>query len=365
MQNPFSPSFGKLPEIYLGRENDVRHIVENFENRNSPYQTTLVYGMRGTGKTAFLTDVSREAAKRENWVTVDLVMGTSMVQVLIDTIYVKAKSSLQKFVDSISGVTVSAFALSIDVNRSSADAQYQTLLMKLLEELKKKNIWVLVTIDEVKSSPELREFASVYQLCLRNDYNISLVMAGLPQNVSELQNDDVLTFLLRAARITLAPIDRWLIKNSYAKAFAGNRKIDDAQLIEISRMTQGYAYAFQLLGYYLWEDSADGQKITQDIIEQALVPYKADLFRNAYVKIYQSLTNVERRFATVMAESGEESVPFGTIVNGMNKPKNYVSTYRLRLLDTQVIEAPSHGYLHFTLPFFGEFILENNALTAS
>ncbi len=32
-------------------------------------------------------------------------------------------------------------------------------------------------------------------------------MTGLPSEVSELQNDNVLTFLLRSGRLTLTPVD--------------------------------------------------------------------------------------------------------------------------------------------------------------
>lgn len=287
-------------------------------------------------------------------------MGTPLLQVLADSIYARSQTWLEKILKSISGIHLSAFGITFDAEEKGTAYQYQILLLKILDELKKRNMWVLVTIDEVKDTPEIREFASVYQLLLRHECNICLLMAGLPENVSELQNDDVLTFLLRAGRITLKPIDLWMIRESYAKAFAGHREITDENLTRISRMTRGYAYAFQLLGYYLWQESEG--KIDLQIIEQAEKSYRADLYLNSYLKIYQGLTGVEREFLMAMADYGEEEVPFGSIVAAMGKSKSYVSVYRLRLLDTQVIETSRHGYVRFTLPLFGQFMLDAKEL---
>lgn len=41
------------------------------------------------------------------------------------------------------------------------------------------------------------------------------MMTGLPKNVSELQNNDVLTFLLRSGRIPLGPLDALDIQFRY------------------------------------------------------------------------------------------------------------------------------------------------------
>ncbi|EID83905.1 hypothetical protein MSI_27140 [Treponema sp. JC4] len=75
-------------------------------------------------------------------------------------------------------------------------------------------------------------------------------MAGLPQNVSELQNDNQLTFLLRAPRITLEPLDSSNVRFNYKKKFEkGGRTIDEKALDKMTKACSGYAYAFQLLGW--------------------------------------------------------------------------------------------------------------------
>ena len=47
MNNPFNPSFGKVPPIYIDRTAQIEELVSELRNPDSPYQTTLVYGNAG------------------------------------------------------------------------------------------------------------------------------------------------------------------------------------------------------------------------------------------------------------------------------------------------------------------------------
>ena len=85
--NPFNPSFGKVPTVFLDRNKLVNTVTKNLENPNSPYQTTLIYGLRGVGKTSFLTDVSKNVAKKKNWIVVNLVPNDKILPTLIEGIY--------------------------------------------------------------------------------------------------------------------------------------------------------------------------------------------------------------------------------------------------------------------------------------
>ena len=231
----------------------------------------------------------------------------------------------------------------------------------MAEMLKKRGLSLLITIDEISSTPELREFAGIYQLLLRNNYHIALLMAGLPNKVSELQNDELLTFLLRSQRIYLEPLSLLTIKQSYRRAF--NRKgrtIDDDTLNQITKMTNGYAYAFQLLGFLLWRTKET--EITSAVVQKILPNYQAELYRNVYIKMYQELSNKDREFIKAMSESGKASVKVAEIAKKMHRDKNYISIYRRRLLDDQLITATKWGEVAFTLPFFADFIKEYQTL---
>ena len=49
----------------------------------------------------------------------------------------------------------------------------------------------------------------------------------------------------------------------------------------MARMTAGFAYAFQLLGYLVWD--TEDKLITDNTLQIILPEYKEILFRNVYV----------------------------------------------------------------------------------
>jgi hypothetical protein len=365
VKNPFNPSFGRVPKIYLDRTQTVKQLETDIQDVDSPYLTTLIYGMRGSGKTALLTDVSRDIRKLPDWLVVDLTMSDKLIPTLIELVYKQADRGLQKLLTGINGISVdTAGILKVAYQRdrsSVTNSPHQPLLESLAETLHQRKLKLLITIDEISSTPALREFASIYQILLRNEYHIALLMAGLPSKVSELQNDDVLTFLLRSQRIYLEPLSLLTIKSSYQTAFSRDgRSINSANLNYITKATNGYAYAFQLLGFLLWRTGA--QQINRGTIMQVLPKYKEELFRNVYLKMYQELSDVDQDFVYAMASLNQEPVKTAAIGAKMGKPKNYISIYRRRLIDDQLIIAPAWGEVKFTLPYFGEFVQEYHDL---
>lgn len=359
MNNPFNPSFGKVPNIFLDRTHAVTKLSNELQDPNSPYQTTLIYGVRGVGKTSLLTDIGNKMSAKKNWLVVNLATNYNVLQTLIDSICQKSSPEIKKLLDKIEGIKLSAFGIQFEYRlQELTETNYQILLENILDKLQAKNISLLVTIDEVDPTPEIKNFISLYQILIRENYQISLIMTGLPNKLSELQNDDVLTFLLRSARMQLSSLDLLSIKHSYQETFAKKGiAISDDVLVAMVKKTKGYAYSFQLLGYLLWE-IAD-KKITFATLEQIQGEYLATLSRNVYYKVLQELSPVDHSFVIAMAKAPTPVVTTAYLQQELGKPKNYLSMYRKRLLDAQLIKSPARGMLEFTLPYFKEYILES------
>ncbi len=359
MNNPFNPSFGKVPNIFLDRAHAVTKLSTELQDPNSPYQTTLIYGVRGVGKTSLLTDIGNKMSAKKNWLVVNLTTNYNVLQTLIDSICQKSSPEIKRLLDKIEGIKLSAFGIQFEYHpQELTETNYQILLENILDKLQTKNISLLVTIDEVDPTPEIKNFISLYQLLIRENYRISLIMTGLPNKLSELQNDDVLTFLLRSARMELPSLDLLSIKHSYQDTFAKKGiTISDDVLVAMVKKTKGYAYSFQLLGYLLWE-IAD-KKITFATLEQVQGEYLATLGRNVYYKVLQELSPVDHSFVIAMAKAPTQVVTTAYLQEKLGKPKNYLSMYRKRLLDAQLIKSPARGMLEFTLPYFKEYVLEN------
>lgn len=244
MENPFNPSFGTVPSVFLDRNSLSKRIIAELNSRNSPFQTSLIYGQRGAGKTTLMTDVANELSNAPHWQVVNLVLDDDILESLLAQLREKLVD-LRIFKDIDLKIAFRGIQLDTKIGKTINRANFQTAFHRLLEKFTQKDIKILITIDEVKATPLLRKLISCYQVMLRDNLQVSLLMAGLPENVSEIQNDDVLTFLLRANRITLTPLDAESIKSSYARIFrtAGYR-IDLPTLLYMTKQTLGFAYAF-------------------------------------------------------------------------------------------------------------------------
>ncbi|WP_054653437.1 hypothetical protein [Limosilactobacillus equigenerosi] len=65
-----------------------------------------------------------------------------------------------------------------------------------MDLLQHKGYRLLVTIDEVTNSQSMREFTAAFQILVRQEAPIFLLMTGLYENISDLQNEDSLTFFI-------------------------------------------------------------------------------------------------------------------------------------------------------------------------
>lgn len=194
---------------------------------------------------------------------------------------------------------------------------------------------------------------------IRNNLNVSLLMAGLPENVSEIQNYAVLTFLLRANRIVLNPLDIESIKNSYQHIFSkAGYTFSTETLLYMTKQTQGFAYAFQLLGYHLWEEIIHSSNKTISIsdVNNILDIYISELNRNVYFKVYSDMSEREKEFVQAMVKSKQHKVKSQVIGNLMEKGPNYIAVYRRKLIDDQIIKPNGYGYVSFLLPYFDKFV---------
>lgn len=360
MNNPFNPSFGRIPTIFLNRGQLIDEVVEELDNPNSPYKVSIVYGMRGVGKTTFLTEVGRKVEQEPNWLVVDLAMGSNLMATLVDNLYMKANSDLQKTFESIRGLSFSAFGLQLSADISKPTlSTYQGILTNMFAKLRKKGIKVLITLDEVKSNSELKNFAAYYQILNREDYPVALMMTGLPENISELQNEDVMTFLLRGKRIPLSSLNLSQIEFSYSKVFnQSGYKVNADTLNKMAVMTMGYSYAFQLLGYLVWNAAKESKIINQALLDQIKIEYLIELDQNAYTKIFSSLSKQDKKFVLAMAQSKNNRVLIKEIREKLGRPSNFVANYRRRLLDDQIIKSTNYGEVAFTLPYFKEYVLQ-------
>ena len=338
--NPFSLSFGRQPTTSVNRLEDLNEITSAFCANNPVYQTYLISGLRGSGKTVLMTTVVKELVKTGNWISVDL---NSSVDLLED--FAMRLSDACKKTTNLTegGIDISLAGFGIGLSGSKGERDNVSKIESLLEYAKKKNKRVIITIDEVIPNESMRIFASQFQIFVRKEFPVFLIMTGLYENIFAIQNDSQLTFLLRSPKIMMEPLSILQIKNLYQTIF----NLDEKGSLKFAALTKGYALAFQALGFLYW-DYKD-----QLPFDEILNKFDELLDNFAYKKIWESLSTTEKKIVGVFEK--KDKLKVNEIRETLSMTSPVFSKYRERLLNKGILTTTEYGSLELTLPRFGIF----------
>lgn len=336
--NPFTLSFGKSPNEIISRYELVNDIIDTFQSENPISNAYLIEGLRGTGKTVLMTTIEKELEKENDWIIVDL----NSTQDLLTDFAMRLVDSCKNFSDILKkGFNLSIAGFGIGLNGENQSRDSVSIICEILESLKKKNKKVLITIDEVMNGENMRHFASEFQILLRKDFSVFLLMTGLYENIYSIQNDPALTFLLRTPKIKLEPLSLAQITKTYQKVFETDLDMSK----KLAKTTKGYAFAFQALGllYFDYKDSLSLEKI--------LLKFDDLLDDFVYRKIWQGLSEQDKNVILAITDSKTQ---VSEVCKKLNMTSSTFSKYRQRLLEKGIIQAPQHGYVEIVLPRFAE-----------
>ena len=341
MINPFDITFGKPPTEIIDRPDLENEIIGSFLNSNRPSPIYILTGPKGCGKTVSLTSISNKFKDMDEWIVIDLNPQEDLESQFASMLYQKGKVK-HLFLTKEFNFSFKGFGFSVSEGNIKMSSIHG-ILERMLEHIKKKGIKILLTVDEVSNNNHMRVFAHSYQSYLRNNYDVSLLMTGLYENVSSLQNEEGLTFLWRAPKIYLSPLNIRAMTYSYMNIL-GMSEIDAK---EAATITNGYAFAYQLLGYILFNE---GLKKVDD---NALQRLDMLLDERAYSKIYSELSKKEKEIVLAVA-SGK--VSNSEIKDLLNMKDGTLSTYKMILSKKGILDISKRGEVEFLLPRFSEFI---------
>lgn len=342
--NPFNPTFGDVPDIFLSSDTSTTKLVKTIK-QSSFSRTFFITGVRGAGKTAFVTKVCELLESDPNCIYLDLLNKNGLLTSFAQQLDHKLHSPLIRSLGSVRSLSIGSFGLS----RESDPIEVDLWLDTLMQEVAQTNKYVVICIDEVTNSKAITDFAQVYSSLKRKKYPLFVLMTGLPDLVLDIQNNDKLTFLLRSEKITMSPLEKSDMIYAYQQTFACSAPLAS----KLVQMTKGYAYAFQLLGYLLYEQ-CQGQTPTEKDVAAIKLRYQTKLFDNAYQKIYTSLSEIDRQYLQAVAKKRK----FSAVVELMGKDKVFVSQYRRRALERHLIVPTGYGYVAYTLPYFEDYLMQ-------
>lgn len=358
-ENPFTPTFGKMPAVLAGRKRLVQELESALESHGSdPNLCSLFTGARGVGKTVLLTYLASRA-ETSGWISANVTARPGMLEDVIE----RATEAADAFVERPSGRRLTSvsvpklFGMSWEY-RDPTSGNWRTRMNRLLDVLAEHKIGLLITVDEVDPGlDELVDFAAAFQHFVREDRDVALFMAGLPSQVSALLSDKSASFLRRAAQHQLGRIDDHDVRDAFRETVEeAGRSIDDEALDIAVEAADGFAYMMQLVGFRSWAAMGDAECMTAEHAGRGVELARSDFINGVVKKTCQELSDGDLAFLEAMlADDGAPSA-MSDVAARMGKSPNYARVYRTRLVEQGVISAPRRGYVTFEMPLLREYL---------
>ncbi len=342
MNNPFTLTFGKSPLESVERPTQINEIMEAFTATPINQQMFLITGVRGTGKTVLMTEISHRLKNLDDWVVIELNPASDLLLAMLSKL--NSDQTCSGLIKSAK-IDLSFFGFGVSVEGAPAITDTETAITKILDRLKRSGKRLLITIDEITNNESMRVFASSFQIFVRQDLPVFLLGTGLYENIEELQDEKSLTFLYRAPKIQLKPLNKGAIISKYKKLF----KISADKATEMAELTKGYPFAFQVLGYLTWKNEGDYHSVLEE--------YEQYLAEFVYDKIWSELSPKDRKVTLAIATV--EGNKIKDIRDYLGMETNEFNPYRKRLIKKGIITGEIRGYVYFTLPLFDKYVLEN------
>lgn len=368
MPNPFSPSFGVSPPLLVGRDGLIEEFAAAIDDGpGSAGRATLYTGARGSGKTVMLNAVE-DTAKTRGWVVVSETASPGFVdriarQQLPRLLRGFDPEAVRRRLTGLTGPLGAGAVTWSTAEAHVAEAGLRNQVELLTDLLAEHETGLLITLDEIhhKQIPELRELATTVQHAFRAERELAFVGAGLASAVSDVVNDEVLTFLRRADRHPLGSVGRDDVAQAIRNPVeaAGRRVGDDALKVMIDG-TRGYPFLIQLVGAQTWRLNPATPEISVHDARLGVSNALRRLGALVYQPALSDASDIDKSFLLAMAKDDGPS-KMADVQKRLDVDASYASQYRLRLIAAELIEPTRHGYVDFALPYLRDYLREHAA----
>lgn len=373
--NPFKPTAGKMPPILIGRQSIIDDFTDGLANgAGAPGRLMLITGQRGYGKTVMLTEF-RRIAQREGWISYADTASEGLCGRLVEALEPQNVhldgASISPSID-IAGIA----SVSLGEAKISASEQGPLTLRKAIEEKLesrkiKKGKGILITIDETQASSrdEIVAIGTAIQHVIADQdlldipddekKGVALVFAGLPELVDGIINDRVLTFLRRALRRELREVPIPDVRNAFVESVRESGKDISLDLAsEAARISDGYPYMIQLVGYYMWQAAQrDSRKtITSEDVEIAREDALFAFGNAVCAPALNGLNASELEFIKALAKCHQAPAKTAELLKISGRSRSWISKHRERLTRKRIVRTPSRGEVEFAIPHMAEYL---------
>lgn len=381
--NPFTPRFGSLPAIFVGRQDIISSFEYALDHPGDKARTIMIEGNRGVGKTSLIKYLG-EKAKNNGWTVISLNAGNQQV----------LKSILSRLGGTQQSNTNISFEPSIGIPQvfegklgkiEHYKAKERPLVFHdALENcLCKHNKPVLIVLDEIQSSNvrEIAELCGAYQL-LSDKYELCLLAAGLPGGYDELletnkkksegvMSNDIhgCSFLQRGTNYVLEQLMPSEMEEMFKKTLAliPNLEIEDGVIQLMCQISRGEPFIAQCLGSesvkemsYRVGNVVKAELLVSDVsaaMNKSLESYYHDILENMTKHFYP----FQLKYLKTASEIGNETGRISTseVAKRLGKTAKQCSQTRQAVINSGLASPDGRGYLNFDRPYIYEFTHRN------
>ncbi|HSW70124.1 MAG TPA: ATP-binding protein [Gammaproteobacteria bacterium] len=380
LHNPFSPGAGSPPPELAGRSDILRQALMTLARvkRGRAEKSMLIIGLRGTGKTVLLHEISK-LADNENYQTVfvEAHEKKALPELLLPELRrvlfrldagEKVKKALRVLKSFVSNLKLNLkvqeidFGLGIEPEKGTADSgdlesDLAQVFIALGEAAKDRDTSVAIIIDELQylSEQELSSLIMAIHRLTQKSLPVVLIGAGLPQLVAKAGRAKSY-----AERLFDYPELGPLKKEDARQALQApvkkeNVLFSDDALNEIIRVTEGYPYFLQEWGYQAW-NIASKSPIDISIAKKATESSIHRLDQNFFRVRFDRLTPREKEYLRALAELGSAPQRSGDVAEELGLDVQNAAPLRNNLIKKGMIYSPKHGDTAFTVPLFEGFM---------
>jgi hypothetical protein len=384
LNNPFSPGAGAPPPELAGRNNILQKALMTLARvkHGRSEKSILLVGLRGTGKTVLLHEIST-IAQSEQYQTVEIevhekkslpefllpelrrVLFALDVENKVSSKVKRALSVLKSFVSSIK-LTVRIdevdFGVGIEAARGTADsgdleADLAQVFLALGEAAQECSTAVAIIIDELQYLKD-DEFGSLIMAAhkvAQKALPVVIIGAGLPQLVGKAGRAKSY-----AERLFDYPEIGPLRKEDAKLALQvpvqkEGVSFTEEALNEIVRVTEGYPYFIQEWGYHAW-NVAQRSPIEIEVAQKATATAIENLDQGFFRVRFDRLTPREKDYLRAFAELGPHPQKSADVADKLGIDVQQAAPIRNNLIKKGMIYSPNHGDTAFTVPLFDGFM---------
>ncbi len=385
MDNPFTPGNGVEPVFLAGRSKQIAEFIKSLKAVEGGFpRNTVVYGLRGTGKTVLLRHY-KLLAESSGWIVLGRefmerysqenafgeTFGKDIAELASEaSIKTKLAQTGKRVVDLLKPQELSAYGIHYKPYYGERRDVLEDYLAKVLESNwpalknagKKGVVFLYDEFHEIQDKKDENQYVlssllGAFSKMQRDKLPCYLCLCGLTTLKTNLKKAKTYTERMFTFQETTnleekeaeRAITEPLKKTPYS--------FQDDLVKKIVEETKGYPYFIQFYGYYL-VDNAEKKNISLKDFN-LLKPRLLDALDKSFFEDRFNIASAnERKILLAMAKSHEKdgAVPAREIAKRVKSTYQNIQQYLVRLNEKGIIYRPTRGYYAFSIPLFRNYL---------